>query len=163
MSLGYTIKNNVMLVFHFLKKSKQVVAMKERKNTIPLILGTLLLFLSAFLLLLFFYNKVLKPDLASEESKTIYVRVIVPDEEEQEFTIVTDAETLREALDEKKLIGGEESTYGFLITEVNGRKADSSRQEWWCLTKDGEFSEFGVDMIKIQDQDRYELTLMEGY
>ena len=45
------------------------------------------------------------------------------------------------------------------ITEVNGRKADNSKQEWWCITKDGEFSDYGVDMLIIQDKDKYELTL----
>ena len=137
--------------------------MEERKKLLMTVLGTLILFSVAFLLLYLFYFKVLKADTASEGSKEILIQVIVPDEEVLEFTIITNAETLREALDEKKLIGGEESIYGFLITEVNGRKADNSKQEWWCITKDGEFSDYGVDMLIIQDKDKYELTLMEGY
>lgn len=134
--------------------------MKEAKYFLKVFLGTLALFAITVLLLYLFFNRNNQSFVGSKE---IVIQVIVPDEEIELFTIATDAETLREALDEKKLIGGEESIYGFLITEVNGRKIDESKQEWWSLTKNGEFSEYGVDMIKIQDKDQYELTLMEGY
>jgi len=46
---------------------------------------------------------------------------------------------------------------------VKGRKADESKQEWWCITKGGESVSTGVDLINISDKDKYELTLMEGY
>lgn len=134
--------------------------MKEAKYFLKVFLGTLALFAITVLLLYLFFNRNNQSFVGSKE---IVIQVIVPDEEIELFTIATDAETLREALDEKKLIGGEESIYGFLITEVNGRKIDESKQEWWSLTKNGEFSEYGVGMIKIQDKDQYELTLMEGY
>lgn len=134
--------------------------MKEKKHIIMAILGTLALFAVTALLLYFFF---IKTDTATEGNKEIFIQVIIPDEKVQEITINTDAETLREALDEKSLLGGEDSAFGFFITEVNGRKVDDSKQEWWSLTKGGEFSEFGVDMIKIQDKDKYEFTLMVGY
>jgi|BioPla2DNA2_1021312.scaffolds.fasta_scaffold00305_43 hypothetical protein len=144
----------------FMPFERKEIKMKEKKNVFKAILGTVVLFSVAAILLYVYFNK---NDTATEGRKEILVQVIVPDEETAEFTIITEAETLREALDEKNLIDGEESIYGLLITEVNGRKIDESKQEWWSLTKDGEFSEYGVDMIKIQDKDKYELTLMVGY
>ena len=61
------------------------------------------------------------------------------------------------------MIRGLNSSYGFYITTVNGIRADETREEWWSLTKNGEYVEYGVDMIHIQDKDKYELTLMKGY
>ncbi len=134
--------------------------MKEKKHILGTILGTIALFAVATLLLYLFF---IKKDTATEGNKRIVIQVIIPDEEMQEFTLATDAETLREALDEKNLIKGKEDVYGLLITEVNGREIDSSKEEWWSLSKNGEFSMYGVNDINIQDKDQYELTLMVGY
>ena len=134
--------------------------MKETKYFLKVFLGTLGLFLVTVLLLYVFFNR---NNETSVGSKEILIQVIIPDEEPQEFTISTDAITLRQALDEKNLIRGQESTYGFYIVEVNGRRADDSKSEWWSITKSGEYIEYGVDMINIQDKDQYELTLMVGY
>lgn len=134
--------------------------MKDAKYFVKVFSGTAGLFLVTVLLLFVFFNRNNK---ASVGSKEIVIKVIIPDEEEKEFTISTDAITLRQALDQEKLIKGKESTYGFYIVEVNGRLADESKSEWWSITKNGEYIEFGVDMINIEDKDQYELTLMEGY
>lgn len=98
-----------------------------------------------------------------EGSKTVTVEVIIPEEETKEFTLYTDAEYLRQALDEEKLIEGSESEYGFFITSVNGRVADSAKEEWWCITKGGEEVYTGVNETPIQDGDTYELTLKVGF
>lgn len=134
--------------------------MKETKYFLKVFLGTLGLFLVTVLVLLLFFNRNNKVTVGSKEIK---LEVIIPDEEPQTFTIFTDALTLRQALDEQGLIRGRESTYGFYIVEVNGRMADEAKSEWWSITKNGEYIEYGVDMINIQDKDKYELTLKEGY
>lgn len=134
--------------------------MKETKHFLKIFLGTLGLFLVTVLLLYVFFNRDNKSSVGSKE---IVIKVIVPDEEVQVFTLSTDAITLRQALDEENLIRGTGDTGSFFITEVNKRRAEDSKQEWWSITKGGEYIEFGVDMINIQDKDQYELTLMEGY
>lgn len=96
-------------------------------------------------------------------SKEITVEVKIPDEDNQNFVIHTDADYLRQALEEENLIKGEDSTYGFFITEVNGHTANNSKQEWWCITKGGKEVTTGVDEIAISDGDQYELTLTVGY
>lgn len=95
--------------------------------------------------------------------KTITVQVIHGDESAKDFTIATDAETLREAMDQEGLIEGTESEYGLYVTTVDGETADESKQEWWCLTKDGEEWMNGVDSTEIADGDRYEFTLTTGW
>lgn len=96
-------------------------------------------------------------------SKTVTVQVVVPNEETKEYVIKTDAGFLRQALDQEKLIEGKESEYGFYITAVEGRLADESKQEWWCITKGGGELFTGVDETPVQDGDQFELTLKVGY
>lgn len=134
--------------------------MKNTKYFLKVFLSTAALFAVTVLLLFIFFNR---DNPSSTGSKEILVQVIIPDQDIKEFTISTNALTLREALDEKKLIGGQESSYGFFITEVDGRKANDSKSEWWSITKDTEYIAYGIDHINIMDKDKYELTLMEGY
>ncbi|ROR31923.1 uncharacterized protein DUF4430 [Mobilisporobacter senegalensis] len=96
-------------------------------------------------------------------NKNIVVEVVVPDQVSKEYRINTDEEYLRGALEQEKLIEGTESEYGLLVTVVDGIKADDSKQEWWCFTKDGGQLNTGVDSTPIQDGDHFEVTLTEGY
>jgi Na+-translocating ferredoxin:NAD+ oxidoreductase RnfG subunit len=107
------------------------------------------------------YNQ-LKPE-TSKGSKEVVVEVITPEEETKQFTLNTDAEYLSQALEEEQLIKGTAGDYGLFITEVNGRVVDDSKQEWWCITKDGEDVFTGVDATPIADGDHYEITLIVGY
>ncbi len=104
-----------------------------------------------------------KPSEETAGNKQITVLVEIPDQDTKEYTIKTDADYLRQALDQEKLIGGKESEYGFYITEVAQTTADESKQEWWCITKKGEEVFYGVNEILIQDGEQYELILKVGY
>lgn len=95
--------------------------------------------------------------------KIIDVTVIYADAASDEFHISTDAEFLRGALEEQKLIQGEESQYGLFVTTVNGVTADESQQQWWCFTKGGEALMTGVDSTPIANGDAFEITLTTGY
>jgi hypothetical protein len=103
-----------------------------------------------------------KPD-TQKGAKEIVVVVDVPDQDSQDFIIDTDAEFLSQALEEQDLIKGTESDYGLFITEVNGITADDTKQEWWCITKDGADVMTGADQTPIADGDHYEITLKTGY
>lgn len=104
----------------------------------------------------------LKPK-TQKGAKTVVVQVVLSDDESKDFTLHTDEEFLRGALEEIDLIRGTESEYGLMLTQVNGITADDSKQEWWCITKAGEMLMTGVDSTPIQDGDNYELTLTVGY
>jgi hypothetical protein len=95
--------------------------------------------------------------------KTISVEIIAPPAATKTLTISTDAEFLRQALEEQNLIQGDESAYGLFVTSVDGIAADDTKQEWWCFTKAGEDMLTGVDSTPIQDGDKYEITLTTGY
>ena len=98
----------------------------------------------------------------SAADKTITATVVTNGEEEA-FTIHTDEEYLRGALESIDLIAGEESEYGLFVTTVNGITADDANQEWWCFTKGGESLNTGVDSTPIADGDAFEITLTVGY
>ena len=103
-----------------------------------------------------------KPETSTGE-KEILITVIHADQTENTFTYQTEAEYLAEVLLESGLVEGEESSYGLFIQTVDGETADSSNQEWWCITKSGEQVNSGADTLPIADGDQFELTLMEGY
>lgn len=88
---------------------------------------------------------------------------VVHGETVKAFAIQTDAAYLRGALDQQKLVSGEESAYGLFIKTADGYTADDAKQEWWCVTKDGEMVSTGVDTTPIADGDHFELTLTTGY
>ena len=95
--------------------------------------------------------------------KTITVQVVLLEGEPSDFTIQTDEEYLRGALESIDLIEGSESEDGLFVTTVNGVTVDDSKQQWWCFTQDGEMLMTGVDTTPIADGDHFEITLTEGY
>ncbi len=133
----------------------------KQSNTIKRVIISCLAMVLVILAMVLIYNR-FKPE-PQKGAKEIAIEVIIPEEETQKFTLHTDAEYLRQALEEKDLIQGSDSEYGLFITEVNGRSIDSAKQEWWCITKDGASVEYGVDSIAIADGDKYEITLTVGY
>ena len=101
---------------------------------------------------------------ASEGAKTVTVEVVHKDESRKEFVIHTDAETLRGALEQEKLIEGTESEWGLYVLTVDGETADEAAQEWWCFNDgEGNMLPTGVDSTMIQDGDKYEIVLTVGW
>ncbi len=99
-------------------------------------------------------------------AKTITVDIVTPAGETtttKTVTIHTDAEFLRGALDQEKLIAGDESEYGLFVKTVDGETADDAAQQWWCFTKGGEMLMTGVDDTMIADGEHYEIALTTGW
>lgn len=96
---------------------------------------------------------------AVEGSKTIVFEVCHSDGQNKEFTISTDEESLRGALEQEGLVSGNEGPYGLYVTEIDGETADESKNQWWCFTKDGEMLNTGVDDTMIADGEHYEAAI----
>ena len=96
-------------------------------------------------------------------SKTIEVDVTHGDGSVKTFEIHTDAEYLREALEQEDLVAGTESEFGLYMMTVDGETVDESQQEWWGYTKSGEMVNYGVDTCPIEDGDHYEFTFNIGW
>lgn len=128
-----------------------------QKNKKILIIAAVVLLLIAGALLLIEGSK--KP-VPIEGSKTITVTVIQEGVENKVFTIHTDAEFLRGALEQEKLIEGTESQYGLFVTTVDGVTADESLRQWWCLNDgEGNMLDTGVDSTPIADGDAFQFVL----
>lgn len=90
-------------------------------------------------------------------NKEINVTVVFADKTKKNYEIKTNAEFLADALLEEKIIA-EKSESG-LYTIVAGERADYNLDSsWWCLTKDGEMTNFGFNEQPIADGDNYEIT-----
>lgn len=100
---------------------------------------------------------------ANSADKTISVVVVHADGKEANFSIATNEEFLRGALEQENLVSGDESEYGLFVKTVDGETADDANQEWWCITRGGEMLNTGVDDTPIADGETYELTLTVGY
>ena len=128
-----------------------------QKNKKILIIAAVVLLLIAGALLLIEGSK--KP-VPIEGSKTITVTVIQEGVEDKVFTIHTDAEFLRGALEQEKLVEGSESQYGLYVTTVDGVAVDESLRQWWCLNDDeGNMLDTGVDSTPIADGDAFQFVL----
>lgn len=101
---------------------------------------------------------------ANSFDKTISVTVIHGDGSQKDFSIGTNEEFLRDALEQEKLVEGDESGYGLFITSVDGEAADSAAEQWWCICDgDGNMLMTGVDTTPINDGDVYQIILKTGY
>lgn len=128
-----------------------------QKNKKILIIAAVVLLLIAGALLLIEGSK--KP-VPIEGSKTITVTVIQEGVEDKVFAIHTDAEFLRGALEQEKLIEGTESQYGLFVTTVDGVTVDESLRQWWCLNDgEGNMLDTGVDSTPIADGDAFQFVL----
>ena len=131
--------------------------MKDKKKII--IAAVLLALLIAGAL---FAWKTLTPG-TSKGTKTISVLVKHLDGSEKTFTVKTDAEYLRGALEPDGIIAGEEQAYGLWVQTVDGETADDSLQQWWGYDVNGETALYGVDSQPLSDGDKIVFTLNEGY
>lgn len=126
--------------------------MKNKKSIIIALCVLLLLITAAVTLYL---NARVDPHIG-EKAITI---VIITDETKSTSFLHTDAEYLRQVLEEYNLISGDESAFGLFVTSVNGIEANAANNEWWCFTKNSEVLQSGVDDTPIADGDSFEITL----
>ena len=92
-----------------------------------------------------------------EGSKALVVEIVHADGSAKEFTCHTDEEYLGPVLVAEGLIEGEEGPYGLYITAADGETAEGN--QWWCVTRDGQMVETGVDATPVADGDHFELTM----
>ena len=129
-----------------------------KKRNIMAVTGFVILLIVVFSV--WYFNR----PVAVDGSKSITLEVIHGDGSTASFTVSSEAENLRAALETVDgLIEGEESAYGLMVSTVDGETADYARdQSWWCLTKDGEWIDTGVDNTMISDGEHYEFTYTVG-
>ena len=100
----------------------------------------------------------------TQGAKAITVEVVDNNGETTTYETRTDAEYLRQALEELDAatdfaIAGEESDYGLYITTVNGITADYNADgAYWSVYVNGEYGMYGVDTRPVTDGDAYSIV-----
>lgn len=100
-----------------------------------------------------------------EGSKTVAIAVINSDGETTDYTVKTDAEYLRQAMEETEglTFSGDESEYGLMVIEVNGETADYAADgAYWAFYINGEYCNYGVDSQPVADGDAFSIEYTKG-
>ena len=99
-------------------------------------------------------------DANEQESKmSISVTIVYKDKTQKIFDIKTNEKYLSDALFQEGLVTKEEHNGSGMYTVIDGVKADYSvDQSWWCVTKDGAMTNYGMDDLILSNGDKYEIT-----
>ena len=138
---------------------KRFLMERKRKNRTIAIGAIMLTALIAVFVAVYFL--VLNQPVSGQ--KDIKVEVVHSDKTAKTIDITTTAEYLGQALKEKGLVEGTESSTGLFIETADGETVDGDKQEWWCLTQNGESLMTGVDSTPIKDGDKFEITFTVGW
>lgn len=96
-----------------------------------------------------------------EGSKSITIEVVNQSSESQNYQLKTDAEYLRQAMEEVDglTFSGTESEYGLMVDTVNGETADYSVDgAYWAFYVNGEYCMYGVDSQPVEDGDAFSIV-----
>ncbi len=93
-----------------------------------------------------------------EGSKTITIEVISSDEQSQTYTVKTDAEYLRGAMEDAEDEGLTFSDSDGYVETVNGETADySADSAYWAFYVNDEYCNYGIDDQPVADGDAFKI------
>lgn len=137
---------------------------KKQSNKKVLIGAAALIAVVAVMAVLFFVFRE-KP---VQGHKSITIEVIDNTQSSTVYEVHTDAEYLRQAMEEAKGLefSGTESEYGLMVETVNGVTPDYSVDgAYWSFYVNGDYCNYGVDSQPIEDGDafviKYEVYVAE--
>ncbi len=96
-----------------------------------------------------------------EGSKAITIKVVSQSEEVTDYEVKTDAEFLRQAMEEADGLefSGTESEYGLMVTTINGETADyNTNGAYWSFYVNGEYCNYGIDTQPVEDGDVFRIV-----
>lgn len=91
-------------------------------------------------------------------SKSITIEVVNKAQEVAAYEVKTDAEFLRQAMEEAEglTVSGTESEFGLMVDTVNGERADYTLDgAYWSFTVNGEYCNYGIDTQPVMDGDEF--------
>lgn len=81
----------------------------------------------------------------------------------KEYKFKTNEASLGKDLADRQIITTEKNSGMTFVTGVDGREADSSKQEWWNFKINGQDSMVNVDDVMIVNGDKVEFVLTVGW
>ncbi len=98
----------------------------------------------------------IQPTEIGEGEKKFTFTVTDVESEETVFSVSSNKETVGEALQELKLIDGEEGQFGLYVKTVNGITYDFAKDgKYWAFYENGKIAPVGADSTKITDGANY--------
>lgn len=100
-----------------------------------------------------------------EGNKEITIEVVDQDEQSTLYEVNTDAEFLRQAMEETRglTFEGDESEYGLMIYSVNGTVADfNSDGSYWSFYVNDQYCQYGIDTQPVADGDAFAIVYTVG-
>ncbi len=94
-------------------------------------------------------------------SKAITIEVVNKAQESTVYELQTDAEYLRQAMEEAEglTFSGAESEFGMMVDTVNGERADYTLDgAYWSFSVNGEYSNYGIETQPVLDGDAFAIT-----
>lgn len=91
-----------------------------------------------------------------EGSKAITIEVVNKAGDITEYDLKTDADYLRQAMEETKdlTFSGSESEFGMMVDTVNGETADYAVDgSYWSFYVNGDYCNYGIDSQPVEDGD----------
>lgn len=94
------------------------------------------------------------------EPKTITLTVTYEDGRADEYTIETDAEYLKEAIETTVTLEGTQGDYGFNVTAVNGVEAEftAGSDAYWGIYVNGEYGTYAMTLSQWRTGIAFGLT-----
>lgn len=132
--------------------------MKTKSNNKKIILGLVAL---VALIAVFAGAYALLREKPVEGAKTFTVEVVDDAQKSTTYTGHTDAEYLRQALEELEdfEMEGSEGDYGLYVQTVNGVTADYDADgAYWSFYVNGEVCNYGVDTQPVEDGDAFKIV-----
>ena len=133
--------------------------MKEQKSRKALVLG---LILSAVLVALVAVIYFCFRPKTQTGAKNVTIEVIDSSGEKTSYSIETDAQYLKEAMDDAKDLSYETDATDMVMT-VNGETADySADQAYWAFYVNGEYCNYGIAQQPVADRDKFTIEYTKG-
>ncbi len=131
----------------------------KKDNKKPIIIGAIALAaLVVIFLAVYFFNK----PATTAGRKNITIEVVGSTGNATEYELATDAEFLKQAMDELAAKGsgfsysGTGSDYGLMVDTVNDERAVYDKDgAYWALYVNGEYGQYGADAQPVTDGDKY--------
>lgn len=130
---------------------------EDKKTNRKLPMGVVVLAVAAAILAVVFFVFREKPQ---EGSKQITIEVVSKAQETERYEVKTDAEYLRQAMEETEglTFSGSESEYGMMVDTVNDETADYTKEgAYWSFYANGEYCNNGIDTQPVADGDTFRI------
>lgn len=99
-------------------------------------------------------------------SKNVTITVVDNNGASTSYTVATDAEYLRQAMEEADglTFSGEESEYGMMVIEVNGVTADNNVDgAYWAFYINDNYCDYGIDSQPVADKDSFKIEYTPAF